>query len=177
MANKTTNAHLIVTVIVLAFLVYFGKIFFWPTEKDEARKRIATLAQIASFQTIPSVVQAQSKHNALNYALADNFEADISDYLETTTGQVQTEFNKTDLESLSALYVKYIMQIQITSRDVKEIRKRSYQAVIVAKGKTYSESFNDAYLIEVNFDKEWKLVKLKVLAPPATDEKVPTAHQ
>lgn len=177
MANKTTNAHLVVTVIVLAFLVYFGKIFFWPTEKDEARKRIATLAQIASFPAPPSVVQAQSKHNALKYALTDNFEADISDYLETNPNQSQTEFTKNDLETLSALYVKYIMQVQITSRDVKEIGKRSYQAVIVAQGKTYGESFNDAYLIEVTFDKEWKLEKLKVLAPPAPNEKDPKAHQ
>lgn len=175
--KQTTNAHLFFTVIALAFLVYLGKILYWPTEKDEAQKRIALFTRLASFQNFPSIVQTQSKHNAISVALADNFEVDISNYLEGNPNQIATEYTKSDLTSVLALYFRSITKIEVSSRNLKEVGKRTYQTIIVAQGKTYYESFNDAYLIEISFNNEWQVEKIKVFAPPSAENETASSSQ
>lgn len=169
MAKHTTNSQVVITALVLGILLYLGKIFFWPTEKDTAKKEIATLAKIASFPTELSALQSQSRLISIKSRISPVIEADLSDYFESQGVQEQTDFDKKDLDTFGPIYFAKIQNIEILTTNFKEIGKRTYQVVVIAKGKALSGPFNNAFLTELSFGDDWKLRKIRVLAPPKED--------
>ncbi len=174
MAKHTTNSQVILTALILGVLLYLGKIFFWPTEKDTAKKQIATLAKIVSFPTELSAFQSQARLVSLKSHLTQDATADLTEFFETQGVQEQSEFDKKDLDTFGPIYFAQIQKIEILTTDFKEIGKRTYQVVVIAKGKAIAGPIDHAYLTELNFTDDWKLRKIKVLAPP--QENLPPSY-
>lgn len=164
-----TNKQIGILALILIVFLYGLKVFFWPTEKGEAKKRIATLAKIASYPAPPTILQIQSKLNSAKNAIAEDLTVDLSGFLGENTEEDKKEYTKNDLESVGQLFFQYVQRIEILTRDFKVVGKRSYQLVVMAKGKTLTDPFDDAYLVELTFNENWQLQKVKVLAPPQSE--------
>lgn len=157
MAKHTTNSQVVLTALILGVLLYLGKIFFWPTEKDTAKKQIATMAKMASIQTELSVLQSQARLVSLKSQLSPEIEVDLSEYFESQGAQEHTEFDKKDLDTYAPIYFSQVQRVEILTSEFKEIGKRTYQVVVMAKGKAISGPIDQAYLTELTFTDDWKL--------------------
>ncbi|MEK6625190.1 MAG: hypothetical protein AABY86_09490, partial [Bdellovibrionota bacterium] len=149
-------------------LAYLGKLYFFPSEFETAKAHIATLAKVACFQAPLAPLQIFSRLNAIKTAVASDLVVDISEFVSSSHNQNidKTVYSLKDLEAFVPLYFKSIESIEVLTRDIKRITARQYQIVMIGRGRTVAKNFDDAYMLVVNFNQEWKLTEIKVMAPP-----------
>ncbi|HAZ12565.1 MAG: hypothetical protein A2X86_11800 [Bdellovibrionales bacterium GWA2_49_15] len=155
-------------VIFILLLAYMGKLYFFPSEFDTAKAHIATLTKLASFEGTLQPLAMLSRLQAIKEAVTPDLVVDLSEFVSTAHRQeiTQTAYSLKDLETFAPMYFKTFESIEVLTRDVKRISARQFQLVVIGRGRTSEKSFDDAYMFVVNFNQEWKLSEVKVMAPP-----------
>ena len=147
-------------IFALIFL-YLGKLYFFPSEFETARAHLAGLSKLASFENVLAPLQMMNRLQSLKTAIAPDLLVDTSEY---NFGQKSYAFK--DFEALAPMYFKSLQHIEVLTRDFKRVTGRQYQVVVIGRGATAEKSFDDAYMLLITFDQEWKLAQVKVLPPP-----------